>query len=96
MPWAGRNWRGPSRTATLIAGFNIPHIILQPMQQEVGYKTEQIVPVVTFQRTPLGLAVLKTSPYKTLKDLDRCRQGQPRKTDDRGLGRFLRVPTSPR
>jgi len=50
------------------AGFNTPHIILQPMQQEVGYKTDQIVPVVTFQRTPLALAVLETSPYKTLKD----------------------------
>ncbi len=49
-------------------GINIPHIILQPLQQEVGYKTEQINPVVLFQRTPLALAVLKDSPYKTLKD----------------------------
>ena len=47
-----------------MAGFNIPHIILQPLQQDVGYKTEQIVPVAIFQRTPLALAVLKTSPYK--------------------------------
>ena len=52
----------------LMAGINIPHIILQPMQQATGYKTEQIVPVAIFQRTPLALAVLKTSPYKTLKD----------------------------
>ncbi len=52
----------------LIAGFNIPHVILQPLQQEVGYKTEQIIPVSLFQRTPLGLAVLNTSPYKTLQD----------------------------
>jgi tripartite-type tricarboxylate transporter receptor subunit TctC len=50
------------------AGFNLPHVILQPMQQQVGYKTEQIVPVVTFQRTLIGLAVLKDSPYKTLQD----------------------------
>jgi tripartite-type tricarboxylate transporter receptor subunit TctC len=52
----------------LMAGINIPHIILQPMQQATGYKTEQIVPVTIFQRTPLALAVLKTSPYKTLKE----------------------------
>ena len=45
-----------------VGGFNIPHVILQPLQQEVGYKTEQIEPVVVFQRTPLGLAVLDTSP----------------------------------
>jgi tripartite-type tricarboxylate transporter receptor subunit TctC len=50
------------------AGFNIPHIILQPLQQEVGYQTEEIVPVMIFQRTPLGLAVLNTSPIKTLQD----------------------------
>jgi hypothetical protein len=37
---------------------DIPYVILQPLQQEVGYKTEQIEPVVVFQRTPLGLAVL--------------------------------------
>jgi len=52
-----------------MAGFNIPHVILQPLQQDVGYKTEQIVPVFIFHKTPLALAVLATSPYKTLKDL---------------------------
>jgi tripartite-type tricarboxylate transporter receptor subunit TctC len=52
-----------------IGGFNIPHIILQPLQQEVGYKTEQIVPVAIFQRTPLALTVLNTSPYKTYQEL---------------------------
>jgi tripartite-type tricarboxylate transporter receptor subunit TctC len=52
----------------LMVGFNIPHVILQPLQQEVGYKTEQINPVCLFQRTPLALAVLNTSPYKTLQE----------------------------
>ena len=52
-----------------MAGFNIPHVILQPLQQDVGYKTEQIVPVFIFHKTPLALAVLETSPFKTLKDL---------------------------
>src|SRR5512141_496902 len=47
----------------LMAGINIPHIILQPAQQKTGYTTEQIIPVALFQRTPLALAVLKTSPY---------------------------------
>lgn len=51
-----------------IAGFNIPHTILQPLQQEVGYKTEQITPICLFQRTPLGLAVLNNSPFKTLQE----------------------------
>jgi tripartite-type tricarboxylate transporter receptor subunit TctC len=50
-----------------IAGFNVPHIILQPLLGQVRYKTEQIVPVAIFQRTPLALAVLKKSPYKTYR-----------------------------
>src|SRR5512136_1693897 len=48
-----------------MAGFNVPHIILQPLLGKVEYRTEQIVPVAIFQRTPLALAVLKKSPYKT-------------------------------
>jgi tripartite-type tricarboxylate transporter receptor subunit TctC len=51
-----------------MSGINIPHIILQPLQQEVGYKTEQIVSVAFFQRTPLGLGVLHTSQFKTLQE----------------------------
>ncbi len=51
------------------AGFNIPHVILQPLQQDVGYKTEQINPVFIFHSTPLALAVPLNSPYKTTKDL---------------------------
>jgi tripartite-type tricarboxylate transporter receptor subunit TctC len=51
-----------------IAGFNIPHIILQPLQQEVGFKTEEIVPIAIFQRTPLGLSVLQTSSFKTYQE----------------------------
>jgi tripartite-type tricarboxylate transporter receptor subunit TctC len=60
-------------------GINTPHIILQPLQQEVGYKTSQINPVVMFQRTPLALAVLKDSPYTTLKDFVEAAKKDPEK-----------------
>jgi len=50
-------------------GFNIPHVILQPLQQDVGYKTDQINPVILFHSTPLALAVPLNSPYKTVKEL---------------------------
>ena len=53
----------------LMAGINTPHIILQPLQQEVGYKTDQINPVAFFQRTPLALAVLGTSQFKSLQEV---------------------------
>jgi len=72
----------------LICGINIPHIILQPMQQETGYKTEQIVPVSIFQRTPLALAVLKDSPYNDLKDLLAAAKAKPGEISIGGSGTF--------
>jgi tripartite-type tricarboxylate transporter receptor subunit TctC len=71
-----------------IAGFNIPHVILQPLQQEVGYKTEQIVPVFVFHKTPLALAVLETSPYKTVKDLVEYAKKKPGAVSVGGSGSF--------
>lgn len=63
----------------LFAGFNIPHVILQPLQQDVGYKTEQLVPVALFQKTPVGLAVPLNSPYKTLKEFVDAAKKEPGK-----------------
>ena len=72
----------------LICGINIPHIILQPLQQETGYKTEDIVPVSIFQRTPLALAVLKESPYKDLKELLAAAKAKPGEISIGGSGTF--------
>jgi tripartite-type tricarboxylate transporter receptor subunit TctC len=71
-----------------VAGFNIPHIILQPMQQDVGYKTEQIVPIVLFQRTPLALAVLTTSKFKTIQEFIDFAKQNPGKVTVGGSGTF--------
>ena len=50
-----------------ICGNNIPHIIIQPLVRDnAGYETDQLVPVYMFQTTPIGLAVLKDSRFKTL------------------------------
>ncbi|MGQ9696165.1 MAG: tripartite tricarboxylate transporter substrate binding protein [Thermodesulfobacteriota bacterium] len=72
----------------LMAGINIPHIILQPLQQKTGYTTEQIVPISLFQRTPLGLAVLKKSPYKTLKEFLEAAKNKPGDITIGGSGTF--------
>ena len=71
-----------------VAGFNVPHIILQPIQQEVGYKTEQIIPLVLFQRTPLALAVLKTSPIRTYQEFVDYAKKNPGKVTVGGSGTF--------
>lgn len=52
-----------------ISGINIPHIVLQPLARgNAGYKTEELEPIALFQATPIGLAVLKESPYNTLEE----------------------------
>lgn len=72
----------------IFAGFNIPHIILQPLQQDVGYQTDQIVPVMVFQRTPLALAVLKTSPIKTVQEFIEQAKQKPGTLTVGGSGAF--------
>lgn len=53
-----------------ISGINIPHIVLQPLARgNAGYQTDQLKPIALFQATPIGLAVLKDSQFKSLADL---------------------------
>ncbi|MEW6334582.1 MAG: tripartite tricarboxylate transporter substrate binding protein [Thermodesulfobacteriota bacterium] len=52
-----------------IAGHNLPHTILQPMEMgNAGYKTLDLKQIYFFQSTPNLLLVRNDSPYKTLKD----------------------------
>ena len=52
-----------------IIGTNLPHIILQPLQKDVGYKTKELANVYWFHYTPDAIMVTADSPHKTLKDL---------------------------
>ncbi|HSK40713.1 MAG TPA: tripartite tricarboxylate transporter substrate binding protein, partial [Arenibaculum sp.] len=52
-----------------IMGMNLPHIILQPMQQDVGYTTEELTPVYWFHYTPDAVIVPADSQFQTIQDL---------------------------
>lgn len=52
-----------------IMGMNLPHIIIKPLQKDVGFTTEGIDSVYIFQQTPDAIAVKKDSKFKTLQDL---------------------------
>jgi tripartite-type tricarboxylate transporter receptor subunit TctC len=52
-----------------IMGINLPHTVLQPLQKDVGYKTDDLTPVNYFHYTPDAIFVTSDSPFKTLKDL---------------------------
>lgn len=62
-----------------IMGMNLPHIILQPRQKDVGYKTEEITTVYIFEYTPDAIIVRKDSPFKTLQDLIKYAKANPGK-----------------
>jgi len=72
-----------------MGGFNIPHIMLQPMSRaDAGYKTEQIEPVAIFQKTYIGLAVQKDSPYNTLEEYIEAAKAKPNSITVGGSGTF--------
>lgn len=52
-----------------VMGINLPHTVLQPMQKNVGYKTDDLTPVHYFHYTPDAIFVHKDSQFKTLKEL---------------------------
>ena len=72
-----------------VAGINIPHIILQPIVRgDAGYKTEQMTLIAVFQNTPIGIAVMKDSPFKTLKDLVDYAKKNPGAVTAGGVGNW--------
>ena len=60
-----------------IVGINLPNIVLQPMEGQVQYKTQDIVPVFWFHYTPDALLVPDSSPYKTFADFIKAARGAP-------------------
>ncbi|MCR4265460.1 tripartite tricarboxylate transporter substrate binding protein [Nitratireductor sp. ZSWI3] len=50
-------------------GTNLPHIIMQPMLQDPGYKTEDLVNIYMFHFTPDALIVRADSEYETLQQV---------------------------
>jgi tripartite-type tricarboxylate transporter receptor subunit TctC len=60
-----------------IAGINLPHIVLQPLEGEVQYKTEDMTPVYFFHYTPDAIVVPENSPYKTFADLLKAARDKP-------------------
>ena len=64
-----------------VMGTNLPHIILQPLQKDVGYRTDDITTLYWFHYTPDALMVPADSPMKTLVDfIDAAKKGPGRVT----------------
>lgn len=71
-----------------IMGTNLPHIVLQPIQKDVGYKTEDLVNVYFFHYTPDAIFVPKDSEFQSLQDLIDFAKANPGVVTFGGSGSF--------
>jgi tripartite-type tricarboxylate transporter receptor subunit TctC len=69
-----------------VMGTNLPHIVLQPLEGNVQYKTDDITTVHFFQYTPDGIVVRNESPFKTYKDFIAAAKANPGKLNMAGSG----------
>jgi tripartite-type tricarboxylate transporter receptor subunit TctC len=69
-----------------VVGVNLPHIVFQPIEGQVQYKTEDVVPVYWFHYTPDALVVSETSDIKTFADFVRVAKAEPAKLTLGGSG----------
>jgi tripartite-type tricarboxylate transporter receptor subunit TctC len=60
-----------------IMGTNLPHIVLQPLEGNVSYKTEDITNVNFFNYTPDAIVVRTESPFKTFQDFVAAAKARP-------------------
>jgi tripartite-type tricarboxylate transporter receptor subunit TctC len=71
---------------TNIIGINLPHIVFQPIEGQVQYKTEDVTPVYWFHYTPDALVVQESSPIKTFQDFVKAAKAEPGKISLGGSG----------
>jgi tripartite-type tricarboxylate transporter receptor subunit TctC len=62
-----------------IYGINLPHVVLQPLEGQVQYKTEDLVPVFWYHFTPDALVVPESSPFKSFADFLKAAKDNPGK-----------------
>ena len=69
-----------------VVGINLPHIVFQPLEGQVQYKTQDITPVFWFHYTPDILVVPEQSPIKTFADFLKAAKAEPGKLSLGGSG----------
>lgn len=70
-----------------IMGVNLPHIIIKPLQKDVGFKTDDITTVHMFHYTPDAIVVKDDSQFKTLQDVIDYAKKNPGKLTFSGSGK---------
>lgn len=70
-----------------IMGTNLPHIVVKPLQKNVGFTTDDIINIYMFHYTPDAIVVNDDSPYKTLQDIIDDAKANPGKVIFSGSGK---------
>jgi tripartite-type tricarboxylate transporter receptor subunit TctC len=86
LVWSQLNTMTPD--GYTVAGINLPHIFLQPLEGNVNYKTEDMTPVFFFQYTADAVVVIESSPFKTIQDLVAAAKANPEKVTLAGSGTY--------
>lgn len=84
LAWAQAN-TFPGDGYTLIST-NLPHIVLQPLEGQVQYKTEDIANVHFYHYTPDAIVVRSESPFKTYQDMVAAAKAKPGEVTFAGSG----------
>ena len=84
LAWSGLN-QYPG-DGYIIMGTNLPHIVLQPLEGNVQYKTEDITNVNFFNYTPDAIVVRSESPFKTFQDFVAAAKAKPNTLNFAGSG----------
>ncbi|MEY3871548.1 MAG: hypothetical protein RLZZ296_543 [Pseudomonadota bacterium] len=69
-----------------VVGINLPHIVFQPIEGQVQYKTADITPAFWFHYTPDVLVVPVGSPHKTFAEFIAAAKKEPGKMSLGGSG----------
>jgi tripartite-type tricarboxylate transporter receptor subunit TctC len=69
-----------------VMGTNMPHLVLQPLEGNVQYQTDDIVNVIFFNYTPDAIIVRTESPLKTYQDFIAAAKADPGKLNMAGSG----------
>ncbi len=69
-----------------VVGVNLPHIVFQPIEGQVQYKTQDITPVFWFHYTPDILVVPEQSPIRNFDDFIKAAKANPGKLSLGGSG----------
>jgi tripartite-type tricarboxylate transporter receptor subunit TctC len=60
-----------------VMGTNLPHIVLQPLEGNVQYQTDDITNVIFFNYTPDAIVVRAESPFKTYQEFIAAAKAKP-------------------